>query len=134
MVEHARRSGLVQSDRARGRRQFGSKKLKHECARRGATRYRPSRTVPDIERRWLGVSNRFSEQASTGLIRDLYRLGFDASWEMTSSVAYAARLRRRKASSKRVKPINDVLVTLLAEVALNYSEARTLQTQLSGGR
>ena len=75
--------------------------------------------------------NRFSEQASTGLIRDLYRLGFDASWEMDifGRVRRAVEAAQGELEASEAD-YHDVLVTLLAEVALNYVEARTLQTQL----
>jgi multidrug efflux system outer membrane protein len=75
---------------------------------------------------------RGSEQTSRGEIQDLYRLGFDASWELD----VFGRVRRSVEAAQgdlqaSEADYQNVLVTLLAEVALNYIEMRTLQSQLT---
>ena len=63
--------------------------------------------------------------------RELYRTGFDASWEI--DVFGGARRSIEAAQGDleaNVADYRDVLVSLVAEVALNYVEARTFQTQL----
>jgi NodT family efflux transporter outer membrane factor (OMF) lipoprotein len=67
----------------------------------------------------------------TGERRELYAIGFDASWE----IDVFGRVRRSVEAAQgdleaSQADYDDVLVSLLAEVALNYVEARTLQTQL----
>ncbi|MGE4091393.1 MAG: efflux transporter outer membrane subunit [Candidatus Binatia bacterium] len=72
-----------------------------------------------------------SEDSGFSLRRELYRTGFDASWEIDvfggvrRSIEAAQRDLEASAADYR-----DVLVSLLAEVALNYVETRTFQAQL----
>lgn len=70
-------------------------------------------------------------EARDGEARDLYRAGFDASWE----IDLFGQVRRSVEAAQgdleaSEADYHDVLVSLLAEVALNYVEARKLQTQL----
>ena len=75
--------------------------------------------------------SRGSEDTGSGLRRELYRTGFDASWEVD---VFGGVRRSIEAAQGDLEAIaadyQDVLVSLLAEVALNYVEARTFQTQL----
>lgn len=62
---------------------------------------------------------------------EYYNIGFDASWE----VDFFGRLQSAKLSNDAmvdatVASLNDVLVTVIAEVARNYVELRGLQEQL----
>ena len=75
--------------------------------------------------------SRGSGQIGSGESRDLYRLGFDSSWELD----IFGRVRRSVEAAQgdleaSEADYQDVLVTLVAEVALNYVDARTLQSQL----
>lgn len=79
-------------------------------------------------RRWT----RSSENTGAGAKSDFYNAGFDAGWELDvfggirrSVEAFGADLEASQ------EDLNDVLVTLLAEVALNYVEARSFQAELS---
>ena len=72
-----------------------------------------------------------SEETGAGTERTSYSAGFDAGWEVDifggirrSVEAADADLEAEKAS------LQDVLVTLTAEVAVNYVEMRTYQTRL----
>jgi multidrug efflux pump len=80
---------------------------------------------------------RLSKAASRGAERDteLYRIGFDASWELD----FFGRVRRAiQASTADVGAANasrrDVIVSLLAEVASNYFDLRGAQNQLAVAR
>ncbi len=73
-----------------------------------------------------------SEETGAGTERTLYAAGFDAGWEVDifggvrrSIEAATAELEASEAS------LRDVLVTLTAEVALNYLEMRTYQARLA---
>jgi len=73
------------------------------------------------------ASNRMGEAATGGL----FSLGFDATWE----VDVFGRIRRSIESADAFlesteESLRDVLVSLLAEVALNYVEIRQYQQQL----
>ena len=74
---------------------------------------------------------RSSEDTGSGQRRELYRTGFDASWEV--DVFGGVRRSIEAAQGDLEASAADyqaVLVSLCAEVALNYVEARTFQTQL----
>ena len=73
-----------------------------------------------------------SRETGAGTERNLYTTGFDAGWEVDifggvrrSVEATDAALQASQAS------LRDVLVTLTAEVALNYVEMRTYQARLA---
>lgn len=72
-----------------------------------------------------------SDETGAGTKRTLYSTGFDAGWEVDifggvrrTVEAAEADLQAEKAS------LRDVLITLTAEVAVNYVEMRTYQTRL----
>jgi NodT family efflux transporter outer membrane factor (OMF) lipoprotein len=86
---------------------------------------------PTIDAKGSATVSRSSEQTGTGERREIYAVGFDASWEIN----VFGRVRRSVEAAQgdleaSEADYHDVLVSLLAEVALNYVEARTLQTQL----
>jgi NodT family efflux transporter outer membrane factor (OMF) lipoprotein len=66
---------------------------------------------------------------------ELYSLGFDASWEVD---VFGGRRRALEAADASLQAaqedLHDVLVTLVAEVALNYTEARAFQARLAIAR
>jgi len=76
---------------------------------------------------------RSSENGMTGKggEHDLYAAGFDAGWELD---VFGGTRRLVEASQADLEAsrenLHDVLVTLMAEVALNYVELRTYQTRL----
>jgi len=75
---------------------------------------------------------RTNTSGSTGTETNLYSVGFDAGWELD---IFGGVRRSVEAATAQVgasqENLNDVLVTLLAEVALNYVEVRTLQARLT---
>jgi NodT family efflux transporter outer membrane factor (OMF) lipoprotein len=68
----------------------------------------------------------------SGGTSDLYAAGFDASWELDLFGGKRRSLEAATASwQASVESMNDVMVSLLAEVALNYVEVRSDQALLS---
>jgi NodT family efflux transporter outer membrane factor (OMF) lipoprotein len=71
---------------------------------------------------------RSSEDSGSGMRRELYRSGFDAGWEVD---VFGGVRRSIEAAEGELETsaadYQDVLVSLLAEVALNYLDARTFQ-------
>jgi NodT family efflux transporter outer membrane factor (OMF) lipoprotein len=103
-------------------------RVREARARRGVAQ---GGLFPTLSAGGSATRGRSSEQLSNGEIQDLYRLGFDASWELD----IFGRVRRSVEAAQgdleaSEADYHDVLVSLVAEVALNYVEARTLQTQL----
>lgn len=78
--------------------------------------------------------SRGSEDIGSGERRELYRTGFDASWEVDVFGGVRRSIEAAQGDLEaNVADYRDVMVSLLAEVALNYVEARTLQMQLQVG-
>lgn len=66
---------------------------------------------------------------------DLYQVGFDSSWEIDVFGGIRRGVESSKASLQAtVENYRDTLVSLYAEVALNYVEVRTLQLRLEYAR
>jgi NodT family efflux transporter outer membrane factor (OMF) lipoprotein len=76
--------------------------------------------------------SRSSEATGSGETSDFYSVGFDAAWEIDifGGVRRSVEAARADLGASEAD-LNDVLVTLLAEVALNYIDVRTFQTRLS---
>jgi NodT family efflux transporter outer membrane factor (OMF) lipoprotein len=113
----------------------GNPDLKKALARvreaRAKRRVATADLFPAVNAKGSATRSRGSEQTGTGETRDLYKAGFDASWE----IDVFGRVRRTIEAAQgdleaTQADYEDVLVSLLAEVALNYIEARTLQAQL----
>jgi NodT family efflux transporter outer membrane factor (OMF) lipoprotein len=85
---------------------------------------------------WLDLGgsatvSRGSEETGSSTRRELYRTGFDASWEIDVFGGVRRSIEAAQGDLEAsVADYRDVLVSLVAEVALNYVEARTFQTQL----
>ena len=75
---------------------------------------------------------RSSENNGLGHEDRLYAVGFDAGWELDvfGGTRRAIEAAQAEIESSR-EGLHDVLVSLLAEVALNYVEARTYQARLA---
>lgn len=75
---------------------------------------------------------RSSEDTGGGMTAELYSVGFDAGWELDifGGVRRSVEASQADLEASR-EDMRDVLVSLLAEVALNYVEARTLQQRLA---
>jgi len=76
--------------------------------------------------------SRSSENSGTGNTRSLYSAGFDASWELDVFGGVKRSVEAAQANLEATEEnLHDVLVSLLAEVALNYVDVRTLQARLA---
>lgn len=81
-----------------------------------------------------GRINRSRNDTGTGgaTYRTLYTAGFDAGWELDLFGGVRRSVEAAEADLQAAgEDLRDVLVSLLAEVALNYVEARTYQTRLA---
>lgn len=92
----------------------------------GGTRF------PTIEAGASAVRAGSSDNAGVGGTSELYSSSFDAGWEID---IFGGRRRAIEAADADLEAAQeaqrDVLVSVLAEVALNYVELRTFQSQLS---
>ncbi|HSK30912.1 MAG TPA: efflux transporter outer membrane subunit [Candidatus Limnocylindria bacterium] len=75
--------------------------------------------------------SRGSEDTGSGMRRELYRTGFDASWEVDVFGGVRRSIEAAEGDLEAsVADYQDVLVSLLAEVGLNYIDARRFQSLL----
>lgn len=75
---------------------------------------------------------RSSDNSGTGATGDLYNAGFDSGWELDVFGGLRRGIEAADADlAAEGENLRDVLVSLLAEAALNYVEARTFQTRLT---
>ena len=104
-------------------------RVREARARRGISE---AGRFPTIDTIGSARSNRSSEETGSGNERELYSVGFDAAWELD---LFGGKRRAVEAADAELKAseedLRDVLVSLLAEVALNYVDLRSLQTRLS---
>ena len=104
-------------------------RVREARARRGI---READRFPTIDASGSAKSNRSSEETGGGRERELYVAGFDAAWELD---VFGGKKRAVEAAEADLKAseedLRDVLVSLLAEVALNYVELRSFQARLS---
>jgi NodT family efflux transporter outer membrane factor (OMF) lipoprotein len=104
-------------------------RVREARARRGITE---ADRFPTIDTTGSARSSRSSEEMGGGGERKLYAAGFDAAWELDLFGGKQRALDAAEAGLQAsVEDLRDVLVSLLAEVALNYVEVRSFQTQLS---
>ena len=75
---------------------------------------------------------RSSENSGTGTEIELYSAGFDAGWELDIFGGTRRTIETAQATLEATREdLHDVMVSLLAEVALNYVEMRTYQNRLA---
>ena len=86
---------------------------------------------PTIDASGAAKLSRSSEDTGSGTERKLYAAGFDATWELD---LFGGKQRAIEAAEAELQlseeDLRDVLVSLLAEVALNYVEVRSFQARL----
>ena len=104
-------------------------RVREARARRGLSE---AGRFPTIDARGSARSSRSSEETGSGSERKLYAAGFDAAWELD---VFGGKKRAVEAAGAELQAseedLRDVLVSLLAEVALNYVDLRSFQTRLS---
>jgi NodT family efflux transporter outer membrane factor (OMF) lipoprotein len=90
---------------------------------------------PTVDATGSMTDHRSSENNGLGHESKLYAAGFDAGWELD---IFGGTRRAIEAAQAEVESseedLHDVMVSLLAEVALNYVEARTYQDRLKATR
>ena len=86
---------------------------------------------PSLDLSGTATKSRSSMERGGGTESNLYSIGFDAGWELDlfGGVQRAEEAAQAQMEASR-EDLHDVLVSLLAEVALNYIEVRTYQTRL----
>lgn len=87
---------------------------------------------PTVDGSASGMVHRSSEDTGSGKATESYSAGLDASWE----IDFFGGVRRSVESAEATLQaneagLNDVMVTLLADVALNYIDVRTYQSRLA---
>jgi len=104
-------------------------RVREARARRGIS---SADRFPTIDAIGSANSSRSSENTGSGKSRELYAAGFDAGWELDLFGGVRRSIEAAQADLEASQEdLRDVLVTLLAEVALNYVETRTFQTRLA---
>jgi NodT family efflux transporter outer membrane factor (OMF) lipoprotein len=98
-------------------------------ARRGISR---AGQFPTLNAMADAVKSGSSENSGSGTEHELYNVGFDAGWELDifGGIRRSVEAAEADLAAGR-EDLHDVLVTMLAEVALNYIEARTFQARLA---
>jgi len=87
---------------------------------------------PTLEATGSATLSRSSEDTGTGETRDFYAAGFDAGWELDLFGGAQRSVEAADADLDAIQEnLHDVLVSLTAEVALNYIEVRTYQKRLA---
>lgn len=104
-------------------------RVREARAQRGIAK---SGLFPSVGANAAASRSRSSEEAGSGAISEFYSAGFDASWELDIFGGKRRSLESATASwQASEESVRDVLVSLLAEVALNYVEVRSFQELLS---
>jgi NodT family efflux transporter outer membrane factor (OMF) lipoprotein len=103
-------------------------RIREARARRGIIE---SGLFPVVDSSGTIAQNRSSENIGSGTENKLYSAGFDAGWELDIFGGIRRSVEAAEADLQVAEEdLNHVLVSLLAEVALNYVEARTFQTRI----
>jgi len=114
----------------------GNLDLKNACARirearalRGISR---ADLFPTLDAGGSATKSRSSQNSGAGKEIKLYSAAFDAGWELDIFGGTRRAIEAAQADLEAAQEnLHDVLVSLLAEVALNYVEVRTYQARLA---
>ena len=104
-------------------------RLREARARRGAA---GAQLAPSVDASLSGSTATGSSQTGSGATRELYRAGFDASWELDVFGGLRRGVEAAQAEMEAsVESLRDTRVSLAAEVALNYIDLRTAEERLA---
>jgi NodT family efflux transporter outer membrane factor (OMF) lipoprotein len=107
-------------------------RVREARARRGIS---GAALFPTLDLSAAATRSRSSESSGSGDTREAFNAGFDAGWELD---LFGGVRRSREAAEADLQAgmagLYDVLVSLTAEVGLNYVETRTYQTRLTVAR
>jgi NodT family efflux transporter outer membrane factor (OMF) lipoprotein len=103
-------------------------RIREARARRGIIE---SGLFPIVDSSGTFTQRRSSESVGSGTESKLYSAGFDAGWELDIFGGIRRSVEAAEADLQVAEEdFNHVLVSLLAELALSYVEARTFQTRI----
>jgi NodT family efflux transporter outer membrane factor (OMF) lipoprotein len=104
-------------------------RVREARARRGISE---ANLFPTLDATGSASRSRSSEETGSGKTRELYAAGFDAGWELDIFGGARRSIEVAEANLEASREgLRDVLVSLVAEAALNYVEARTYQARLA---
>jgi len=104
-------------------------RIREARARRGIIK---ANLFPALDAKASANNYRTSENSRTGDEENLYSAGFDAGWELDVFGGVRRSIEAADANLQAAhEDLNNVLVSLMAEVAMNYLEARTFQARLT---
>ncbi|MCX7099454.1 MAG: efflux transporter outer membrane subunit [Methylococcales bacterium] len=104
-------------------------RLREARARRGLAK---AGLFPTLNARASGAQTGSSEEAGSGLTSEFYSNKFDASWEVDVFGKLRRGLEAADASLQASgDDLNNVMVSVYAETALNYVEVRSYQARLA---
>lgn len=108
---------------------IGVARVREARARRGIIN---ADRFPTINGTGSVTKSRSSDETGTGVETDLYAVGFDAGWEIDvfGGVRRSVEAADADLDASR-EGLHAVMVSLLAEVGLNYVELRSFQTRLA---
>ena len=102
-------------------------RVREARARRGIAK---AALFPTLDATGSATWSRTNKDTGTGESGDLYSAGFDAGWELDIFGGLRRSVEAAEADLQAVREEGrDTLVSLLAEMALNYVEVRTLQAE-----
>ncbi|MGA2466530.1 MAG: efflux transporter outer membrane subunit [Thermodesulfobacteriota bacterium] len=115
---------------------FGNLDLKKALARVREARARrgiaKADFFPTLDATGSATWSRSSKDTGTGKSSELYAASFDAGWELDIFGRVRRSVEAAEGDLQAIQEdLRDVLVSLLAEVALNYVEVRTFQTRVT---
>ncbi|PKN88805.1 MAG: RND transporter [Deltaproteobacteria bacterium HGW-Deltaproteobacteria-1] len=104
-------------------------RVREARARRGVAK---AGYFPTLNATGSANQGRSIEDTGSGATSDLYSVGFDASWELDIFGGVRRSVEATQANLEASEEDRrDVLVSLLAEVAINYIDVRTYQARLA---
>jgi multidrug efflux system outer membrane protein len=104
-------------------------RVREARARRGLAK---SDLFPTLDAAGSATWSRSSKDTVTGKTSDLYSASFDAGWELDIFGGVRRSVEAAEADlGAKQEDLHDVLVSLLAEVAVNYLDVRTFQVRLA---
>jgi outer membrane protein, multidrug efflux system len=104
-------------------------RIREARARRGVAKAAFS---PTLDATGSTSRSKSSEDTGSGSTSDLYAVGFDAAWELDIFGGVRRSVESAEANLQASQEDQrDVLVSLLAEVAINYVDVRTYQARLA---
>jgi len=91
-----------------------------------------ARLFPNVGATAAASRMRSSESGGTGMETELYTAGFDAGWELDIFGGLRRSIEASQADLEASQVnLDNVMISLMAEVALNYVDVRTFQAQLA---